>query len=269
MNIYETVTRFYQEYDGEKCVVGRSTQNRAIYAFFVGSHQGKRCLCQYAMHAREWVTALLALEHIRIGVPCGGVWILPLINPDGTLLCQEGLKSVSSQSRREMLGRITDDLTQWKANADAVDLNVNFDARWGTGKSNVSRPSSANFIGVRPFCAPENAALKNFTYRVRPDATISWHSKGEEIYYRFHQPPLRLLRDYRLARVLQKSTGYRLKNTPDSAGGYKDWCVEKLKIPAFTVEVGEDVWTHPLDERALPSIAAACGTAVAEFMKKL
>lgn len=60
-----------------------------------------------------------------------------------------------------------------------------------------------------------------------------------------------------------------MKNTPDSAGGYKDWCVEKLKLPAFTVEVGKDEWKHPLDERVLPSITAVCGNAVAEFMKKL
>jgi len=269
VNVAERIEQFYRSYDGEKCVAGRSAENRAIYAFFVGSHMGKQCLCQYAMHAREWITALLALEHIARGVPRGGVWFLPLVNPDGALLCQEGIASVRSEPRRKTLMRITDDFTQWKANGDAVDLNVNFDARWGTGKHNVSRPSAANFIGVRPFCAPESVALRDFTYRVRPDATVSWHTKGEEVYYRFHQSPLRRLRDYRLARVLCRSTGYTLRDTPDSAGGYKDWCVEKLKIPAFTVEAGRDEWKHPLDERVLERLKADCGDAVYDLMKVL
>lgn len=268
MNIYEQVTEFYQSYGGEKCVVGRSAEGRAIYAMFVGSHAGKLCLSQSAMHAREWITALLALEQIRRGVSCGGAWILPLVNPDGALLCQEGIGSVKSRSRREMLSRLTSDFSQWKANADAVDLNVNFDARWGTGAQNLSRPSPANFIGVRPFCAPESMALKNFTYRVRPDVTVSWHAKGEEVYYRFHQPPLRRLRDYRMARSLAKSMGYAIKNTPNSAGGYKDWCVEKLKIPSFTVEVGKDEWEHPIGEEKLDELVERCSDAVSRLTRQ-
>lgn len=269
MNIYEIVTQYYQNFEGEKRIIGRSILNRAIYAFFVGSHTGKLCLCQYAMHAREWVTALLALEHVQRGVSQGGVWIVPLVNPDGALLCQEGLKSISSRSREAMLLRLSEDFSQWKANANAVDLNVNFAARWGTGGKNIVCPSSANFIGVRPFSEAESLALKNFTYRVQPNATISWHSKGEEIYYQFHQPPFRRLRDYRLARVLQNATGYQIRNCKNSAGGYKDWCVETLKIPAFTIEVGKEEWTHPFDERVLGEIVTCCGDVVERFMKKL
>ena len=31
-----------------------------------------------------------------------------------------------------------------------------------------------------------------------------------------------------------------------SAGGYKDWCVEKLGIPAFTIENGANEWGVPV-----------------------
>ena len=41
-------------------------------------------------------------------------------------------------------------------------------------------------------------------------------------------------------------TGYAIKSTPDSAGGYKDWCIQKLKIPALTIEVGDDSLSHPI-----------------------
>ena len=78
--------------------------------------------------------------------------------------------------------------------------------------------------------------------------------KGEEIYWRFHQPLLRAARDKKLAKRIAEVTGYPLKNTPFSAGGYKDWCVQELKIPAFTIEVGSDDRAHPLGFTELPDI---------------
>ena len=65
---------------------------------------------------------------------------------------------------------------------------------------------------------------------------------------------MRAMRDKRLAKVISQETGYPLKGTPFSAGGYKDWCVEALKIPAFTIEVGSDERKHPLGFEALPDI---------------
>ncbi len=39
-----------------------------------------------------------------------------------------------------------------------------------------------------------------------------------------------------------------------SVGGYKDWCVEKLHIPAFTIEVGADKYSHPFPYSQLGEI---------------
>ena len=52
-----------------------------------------------------------------------------------------------------------------------------------------------------------------------------------------------------IAEKVAKITGYIIKGTPNSAGGYKDWCIEKLKIPALTIEVGNDNLTHPIKKR--------------------
>ena len=227
-----------------------------MFAFFVGTPSGAVGISQYAIHAREWITAYLALEHVKRGVHAGGVWILPLMNPDGALLATEGIESVKSAARREALWELNggDDFSLWKANAEAVDLNVNFPARWGSGRSNVRQPAGANYIGTSPLCAPESRALAEFTIKRNPDYTLSWHTKGEEIYWRFHQPFFRALRDLRYAKRLSKFTGYPLKEAPFSAGGYKDWCVETLKIPALTLEVGSDERAHPLGLKDLPDI---------------
>lgn len=269
MDIYSEVGRFYRAYAGEKCIIGKSVCGRDLYAFFAGTHEGAQGICQYSMHAREWICTKLALLHISRGVARGGMWFVPLVNPDGALLATEGLESVP-KARRERLIALNgcEDFSLWKANAEGVDLNVNFPARWGTGKQNVFAPAPQNFVGDSPLCAPESRALAEFTLRHAPDYTLSFHTKGEEIYWRFHQPPMRLRRDFRLAKKLQKLTGYSLKEAPHSAGGYKDWCVEKLKIPAFTIEAGCDLLSHPLGEESLAGIAFHLESAVQKFSEE-
>lgn len=271
MNVYERVQAFYEGYRGEKCIYGTSVLGRNLYAFFVGRRERPTGICQAAIHGREYITALLNLAQIEHGVSRGGVWFLPLTNPDGALLSEVGLASVNAPWRRDTLKRIngSDDFRFWKANADAVDLNVNFDAGWSTGKSNVTYPASENYVGKRPFSAPESRALKDFTYQISPDYTVSYHTKGEEIYWRFHEPPLRLWRDRKLAKVLSQSTGYPLKSAKGSAGGYKDWCVEKLKIPAFTVEAGSDSLAHPLGEEALAELISHNLSAIDALSKRI
>ena len=257
MNVYQAVTAYFERYRGEKCVIGKSEEGRNLYAMFIGKRGGAVGLSQYAIHAREWVTALLAIEHIRRGVTSGGAWVLPLLNPDGALLVQEGINSVSD-TRRELLTAVNkgDDFSLWKANAEGVDLNLNFPARWGKGRGNLNDPAPHGYIGSEPLCAPESSALALFTEEVKPDYTLSFHTKGEEIYWRFHQGPSRAIRDKRLAKILSRTTGYPLKETPFSAGGYKDWCIQSLKIPAFTIEMGDNERAHPLGFEDLPDIIA-------------
>ena len=255
MNVYEAVTQYFERFRGEKCIVGKSVEGRNLYAMFIGKSGGVVGLSQYAIHAREWITALLGIEHLRRGVTRGGVWILPLMNPDGALLVEKGLESVSTE-RREYLFNLnkSEDFSLWKANAEGVDLNLNFPARWGRGRGNLTYPAPHGYIGQSPLSAPESSSLALFTEEVKPDYTVSFHTKGEEIYWRFHQPLLRAARDKKLAKRIAEVTGYPLKNTPFSAGGYKDWCVEALKIPAFTIEVGADARVHPLGFEVLPEL---------------
>ena len=61
-------------------------------------------------------------------------------------------------------------------------------------------------------------------------------------------------RDYKIAKKLSKTTGYKIKSTIGSCGGYKDWCIDKLKIPAFTIEVAPDSLSHPIKEKHLNGI---------------
>ncbi|MCH5147301.1 MAG: hypothetical protein J1F61_04780 [Clostridiales bacterium] len=220
--IYDEVKKFYLSYAGKKCVIGYSFRGREIFAFHVGDSFGKQFIAIYAVHGREWITARLALKHIKKGIKCGGGWIVPLVNPDGAL---------RSQTKDPL----------WKANGRGVDINCNFDADWGNGRLNTRTRGSENCIGDSPFSEPETSAVRNFTLKIKPYVTLSFHTKGEEIYYEFNGRG-----DMRGAEILSKSTGYTVRRLFDSCGGYKDWCIQKLCIPAYTIECGSDKNSHPI-----------------------
>ena len=131
MDIYRRIRAAYGAYTGEKRVIGRSLERRALFAFRAG--EGRPLgIAVYAIHAREWVTALLALGHLKRSVPFGSVWFVPLMDPDGALLVQRGVECVRPPRLEALLSlNGGDDFSLWKANAEGTDLNVNFPARWG------------------------------------------------------------------------------------------------------------------------------------------
>ncbi len=254
MNVYERIRDFYLRTNAEKKRIGKTAFGRTVYAMKLGD--GKPVgISIYAVHGREYITAELALAQFARGVKRGSCWFVPLVNPDGALLSQTGVTSAPTWARGRLLqvnGK--GDFTLWKANGRGVDLNVNFPARWGHGRSNVTVAGAENYIGEAPCSELETRALCRFTQEIFPDYTLSYHTKGEEIYWRFHQLPEEEARDRRLAEKISARTGYPLVETPNSCGGYKDWCIEKFKIPAFTIEVGREECSHPLGENALEDI---------------
>ncbi len=219
--IYRQIQKFYKNYHGKKCVYGYSFLGRELYAMHVGKTTGKQFISVYAVHGREWITAKLALVHIKKGVYTGG-WIIPLANPDGAVISQTKYP-------------------QWKANARGVDINCNFDAMWGSGVSNTTVRGAQNCVGDYPASEAETRALCAFTQKIAPSVTLSWHTKGGEIYWEFAGKG-----DRRGAQILSKATGYSHKLIYGSAGGYKDWCLLKQNISAYTVECGADRLSHPI-----------------------
>ncbi len=252
MDVIEKLNKFYNAYPLKKGVVGKTERGNDIVYFSVEKSVYPVIICQYAIHAREFITTYLALYQIKDFIKngkVGSVYFIPMVNVDGVKICLNANPL-------------------YKANANGVDLNVNFDARWGTGRLNTTEPGDQNFIGDFPFSESETRALKDFTLKIRPNITLSYHSKGEEIYYEFFQDENTRKRDFRFAKAVSEVTGYAIKDTPFSAGGYKDWCIESLKIPALTIEVGSDELSHPIkskhakeifvkNERVLTSICDA------------
>ena len=241
----------------EKIEIGRTTLNRPIYAFEIGCGYPK-IIVQYAIHAREYITYYLAnlhaihlLKTLRQGY--GTIYIIPVVNIDGVALCIDGVDTAKNFADSLLEMNNGSDFSLWKANIKGVDLNVNFPAKWGTGAKNTKKAGAQNFIGVSPASESETEALMNFTNLIKPNLTLSYHSKGEVLYYDFYQSILNKIRDKKIAKIVSKSTGYKIMPSGKSAGGYKDWCIMQ-GIPAITIEVGRDEWTHPIKFDKLPQI---------------
>ena len=242
---------------GAECgSIGRSLAGAHIVYFHFGPQSGGQIIIQGGMHAREWVTSVLvtrqafALAGRKLPL---GVFLLPMTNPDGATLAQKGADVFPSFSEELVaVNGGSRDFSMWKANARGVDVNCNFDARWGSGAGNVRKPSGASCIGAYPESEPETAALARFTRKVRPLMTLSYHALGREIYYEFGQQGRAWERDRAIAKAVGNFLGYEVVDGDlGSAGGYKDWCVSELGIPALTVEIISEKRAHPLDERDL------------------
>lgn len=240
----------------ETGVVGYSEYGAAMPYIKIG--EGKPAIIvTAAIHARENITASLALDMAEYAIGgsfVGTLYFLPIINPDGARLIEYGAGAFGAENAAFLLKTNggNADFSLWKANGKAVDLNVNFDAGWGEGRQNRFAPAPESYVGERPFSAAETRALRDFTLAVRPDCTLSLHAKGRVVYWYFGQKDETKTRDRRLAEFIATTANYSLgAGLTDSAGGYKDWCVEKIGIPAFTIEVASDYLSHPLPDNAL------------------
>lgn len=226
-------------------VVGQSTLGQPIYGVHLGSYEGKQILIEGGIHAREYPSTLVVVKMIEYmttqNFDTGGVYAIPLSNPDGARIVLDGVDWIKCEKLRNYILDIndgSDDFDMWKADAMAVDLNVNFDALWGEGSQNVFCVAPGNFVGYYPESEREVRTLIDFSYRVRPDLTLSYHTKGDVIYYGFELlSDEEQARDKQIAEYISTINGYTPVKTEQSVGGYSDWAGEYLKVPAFTIEI--------------------------------
>lgn len=258
-NLCDDIAAFSAEGLETGCI-GKTELGTEIPFVHVGGRE-KSIIVQGAIHAREHITAELIIKlirhykHMSFG---DGIYFVPMVNIDGVRLCQEGADFLKDAERRDFVIRVNNgnesDFTEWKANINAVDLNVNFPARWGTGAKNVFTPAAENFVGAYAGSETETRALMDFTRAVCPAATVSYHIRGEEIYWEFFQTGAQRVRDRNIAERLAAETGYAIIDEHASAGGYKDWCVQEFAIPSYTIETGKSIRRFPYPYTDLPEI---------------
>lgn len=250
----------------------QTADNRYVYDAVAGNPNSEnQYIITASIHAREYITTKLTMKLlIDFLEDYSGNDVLfhfiPMVNPDGVSISQLGEKGIKNT---DVLNKITEIarsdgktindanyLRQWKANANGVDLNRNFDALWDE-YNGPSHPSSDRYKGIFPGSENETAALIKLTKDNPIKCTVSYHTMGEVIYWYFAQTGELLEKTQSLAKQISNSTGYKTDSNYKNLdpAGYKDWAISALKIPSVTIEVGHG--DNPVDESQINEIYLA------------
>lgn len=246
--------------------IGRSVTGKPLVALRCGFGP-RRIHMNGSVHANEWITSALLMRFI--GELCeayasqgtiGGrqasrlleratLWAVPMVNPDGVELSQNGVKEDDPMYEDLMRwngGR--ESFRSWKANRRGVDLNDQFPAFWTEEckRREAAGPAPRDYPGPAPLSEPEAAALADLTERLGFDAVVSLHTQGREIYWNY--------RDFEpaeaagLAERLAQASGYAAVKLSGSDAGYKDWFILRFRRPGFTVEAGNGENPLPMSQ---------------------
>lgn len=240
-------------------VIGKSCAGRDITALKIG-RGAQYTLFAAAFHGSEHITASIALffaEELCAalasdGSLCGlnmqkalfgrGIIIVPCVNPDGCEISIHGISACGEHAAR--IARLCEnDFKHWNANLRGVDINHNFGAGWQSlrlreQRAGIFGPAPRRYGGPAPESEPETAALVRLCRQSNIHHAAALHTQGEVIYWDYGDK--KIPRAERMAQIMATASGYAL-DVPvglASGGGFKDWFIESLERPAFTLEIG-------------------------------
>lgn len=259
---------------------GQSVTGKNLVYIRIGTG-AKEVFYNAAHHANEWLTTPVLLKFTEEyadafsqGGSIGGtpantlfrnysLYLAPMVDPDGVDLVTGVL---SSGGYYNQAVRISEQYPQvsfpsgWKANIAGVDLNLQYPANWDEAKrikfeQGFTSPAPRDYVGKAPLVAPESYAVYRFTKSHNFLLTLSYHSQGKLIYWKYldYEPA----RSREIADYFGEVSGYSVEETPYASGfaGYKDWFIETYNRPGYTIEVG--LGQSPLPVSQFPEIYRA------------
>ena len=253
---------------------GTSPMEKELKYFQIGTG-GNSVFFNASHHANEWITTPVLMKFTedylkalsgesslsgrnpRELYETKSLYVMPLVNPDGVDLVT-GALSVTDQfyinARNIASSYPTIEFPDgWKANILGTDLNLNYPASWDKAKEikyglGFTGPAPRDFVGSSPLSALESRTVYNFTTEKNFSLTVSLHTQGEVIYWKYldYLPP----RSEEIAKELSRVSGYAMETTPYASGfaGYKDWYISFFNRPGYTVEIGRGTNPLPISE---------------------
>jgi len=131
----------------ERRVIGTSIQGRPLEAIRMGDPKGVTVVVIGVIHGNEEAGLLITDELVNMQVPKGvNLWVIPSMNPDGTVLNRRG-------------------------NANRVDLNRNFPYGW----ARIGLPGYWQYSGPNRASEPETKAIVSFLREIKPALGLWYH----------------------------------------------------------------------------------------------
>ncbi len=249
--------------------IGRSVMGKALWSLTMGSGSTK-VLYNAAHHANEWITVPvllhfceeLAAAYARDGEIYGEsarsllgkctLCIVPAVDPDAIDLVTGDLTEGPYYERAADIAGNYPDIafpSGWKANIEGTDLNLQYPAGWERAREikfaqGFGSPAPRDYVGLSALSAPESKAMYDFTMDFNPALTLSYHTQGETIFWKYldYEPA----GSREIAEAMGEASGYFVEETPYASGfaGYKDWFIQNYNRPGYTIEAGRG--TNPL-----------------------
>ncbi|MCM3639322.1 hypothetical protein M3152_16600 [Sporosarcina luteola] len=239
--------------------LGKTAYGRDIWAMKVGKGDST-LLVTGSHHAREWMSTILTMHlaykyaasyesnqsiqgyNVKEVLDHTTIWFIPMVNPDGVTLQQKGLSAFPKEIHNQLIkmNNGSRDFKRWKANAQGVDPNRNYDVDWSRIQNNSATPSWRNHKGSKPGQIAEVKAVMKLVSEVYPEMLLDYHSSGEILYWDYKIEYKTKQRDRIIANKIAGMTGYKLMFAQNKAtGASTDWFIAKFGKPALTPELGK------------------------------
>lgn len=254
--------------------IGRSVLGCEIEAVRIGVGPTEVCY-NASHHGNEWITTPVLLRYLETyaeAYATGGqidgrkaqtlydatsLYLVPLVNPDGVDLVTGAIRpDERAYEQAKALAAFYPSIpfpSGWKANIAGTDLNLGYPAGWDQARSikfaqGYTRPGPRDYVGSAPLAEPENQAMAEFTRSHAFQLTLSYHTQGRVIFWKYldYEPA----GSRRIAEAFSEVSGYAVEETPYGSGfaGYKDWFIQEYNLPGYTIEAGRGQNPLPLSQ---------------------
>ena len=237
--------------------IGTSVQGRDITLLTLGTGE-RKVLIVAGMHSKESIAVTFTMRCIEEyaqamtdGKMLGRynvkkllseytLYFVPLLNPDGMDIAL-GLEQpeYTDQPLTE------DDLSDYKNNANGVNLNRNFPFEWGHDGVNTTTPDARSYAGASAGSEPETQAIISLCSQHEFEWMFNMHCKGHMVFYQ-DEVNETTQRSMNIAARLAGRCDFVLNNesTPyEISGGLENWFRWEYKNPGLCVEMVESKYS--------------------------
>lgn len=255
---------------------GKSVEGRDLMTMELGTGS-KHIFVTGSHHAREYLSTSYIMKFVnqttyaaKTGKNTTGYdvnkllkdvtyHIIPMVNPDGVNLVQNGIESVSPQYREQVRAMPFVEggkygYKSWKSNIRGVDINRNYPLGWEKLKNNVKKPASSSYPGPYPFSEPETQGVMNYMKASQPEIVISVHTQGQVLYW---SSPAGTLGN--IGEKMIKSSGFQpiVEDHRNPEGGYSsNYSVGTYNIPEGTIELCKYIGPYPYPDNRFDAVWA-------------